>query len=338
LVRSLTSWKLWTALLVLAVIGIGVSLTMPIVHRNRAMRYFDTRGAGANGAGYSLRNEQSDWPERYGEWAKGLRGVDNVHDSAATDESLRHVCALNDMELLILWESKTHPFTDPPRGNLPGFPRLELVQFFGQGFTDEFLAEFLSGAPKLNHIMLGRTSAGSETMAAIARLPSVAELTISMNDDVFFDLPPMPNLREFYVADAGDACAAWLASCPVIERVSFSDSSLTDAGLQRLTAAKGITLSDTRVTDAGLQHLASFPSLEKLGMQNCPEITAVGLSQLPDLPYLHELWLPPEFLTRESISRLRQLPKLSDVYVVFERIPDPEIRRLAEAEWEVHEP
>ncbi len=339
-VRTLTSWKLWAVLLVLAVIGIALSITLPIMNRLRAMRYFDHDPH--DNAGYVLSDVHDDWPEKYGEWVNALRDMDDVWDFAATDESLRHVYVLNDMKELILEESKSHPFTDRLRGDSPTFPQLEHIQFGGQGFSDEHLAEFLDGAPNLMLVVFGKTNAGRETMAVIARIPSVTLLdmtTSPLDDEVFLELPSMPHLEECRVAVAGDQCAAWLASCPVIARVSFQDSSLTDAGLQRLTAAKSIVsihLHGVNVTDAGLQHLASFPLLESLGVHASPGLTATGISRLPDLPHLLVLDIPSELLTADSIARLRQLPKLHDLWVSG-IIADPAIRQLAETEWVLHE-
>ncbi len=107
--RVLTSWKLWAVLLVLGVLGIGISLSMPIVHRLRAMRYFDRN---EHVAEYELSDEHEDWPERYGEWVNGLRNVDSLGAIFVTDETLSHVGVLHEARLLGLVENDRQPITE----------------------------------------------------------------------------------------------------------------------------------------------------------------------------------------------------------------------------------
>jgi hypothetical protein len=334
--RTLASWKIWASLLAVAIISIGVAITLPIVTRLRAMSYFDR--SPVDNAGYELSTAHADWAEKYGEWTNALRDADEVWDYDATDESLAQVFVLSEMKKLILDESEARPFSLRVRG-VPRFPRLEHVQISGEGFTDEFLAEFFSHTPQMKQVVLGRTSAGSATMAAIARIPSITllDMTSSMrlDDSAFEGLPTLAHLQDARIHGGAMDCVAWLTSCPVLAHVSFSHSELDDNGLFYLSTAYyivSISLYDTQVTDAGLQHLASFDRLEILGLYANPGITAEGLAQLPDLPYLYALDVSAELLTAESVEHLQQLRLLKDVYVRGP-ITDPAVHEMADAAW-----
>ncbi len=331
-VRLLTSWKLWTILLVLALVGIGVAISLPIVRRVQALRYFDEHKPAA---WYGLSREHEDWPEKYGEWTNSLRQVDAMFHTVATDETLRHLATLSEVASVSLTGNNSQRF----RVNEFSTPltRLEELHLVGQCFTDDLIADMLACRPPLTTLLLIDTGAGERTLAAASRIPSLVQIVIhtrNQRDDVFQGLAPIPNLWSFKAMGGGDHCAEWLAQCPNITHALISYSSLTDAGLRRLTTCKKIEslyLHETFVTNNGLQHLGDLVLLERLQLYECCELLPEGIVKLPQLPQLDHLVISPEMLTRERVEHLRQLPYIGSI-AVYGEIVDLEIRELADAE------
>jgi hypothetical protein len=333
----LTSWKTWTVLLVLGLVGIGVTLTLPIVNRLRALAYFDQHKPAA---GYEFSPEREDWPEKYGEWTNALRNVLRLHDNAATDETLSHLAAFSEVTSIGLKGSNSRRFQGTEFS--ASLPRLETLFLIGQCFTDDLIADMLECRPPLTTLRLWDTGAGERTLQAASRLPTLELIDLGtryQQDVVFRDLMPMPHLQSLNAIGAGDHCAEWLAECPNVTHVYMSDSSLTDAGLRRLTESRKLTnlyLNGTLVTNSGLQHLANLVRLESLQLNECPELLPEGVVGLPQLPHLLELRISADILTRESVEYLRRLPYAGGV-VVNGEFADPEIRDLADEAWELQD-
>ncbi len=323
----LTSWKLWTVLLVLGVLGIGVSLTMPIVHRLRALAYFDLH----KDIEYELSREHEDWPENYGEWTNALREVDTIWAEAATDETLLHAAALHEAERVALVESETHPITRRGAECLPPFERLEELELLGPGFTDDAIASMLAARPPLHTVHLFDTGASRQTLMAVSRMKSIEELTImtrSLHDENFRDLQSLESLTYIMVTGGGDECLKWLAHSHELASINLYFTPITDDGLRYLRAfpkLEVLCIDGGLLTDAGLQYLAEIPTLRELCLIECPNLSDEGISWLPDLPELESLAIPAELLTWESIARLKELPQLSLLEVHGSLMHDSEL-------------
>jgi hypothetical protein len=99
-----------------------------------------------------------------------------------------------------------------------------------------------------------------------------------------------------------------------LAQIALSDrgTKVTDAGLERLKAVKGLRrlhLSGTAVTDAGLAHLAGLKGLRHLYLGH----TAIGddgLEHLAGLPVLTGLQLHGTKVTADGVAKLQKaLPK-----------------------------
>ncbi len=337
-VRVLTSWKLWTVLLVLGVLGIGVSLTMPIVHRLRALRYFDRH---KDIVEYELTDEHEDWSERYGEWANALREVDRIEVVGVTDDVLIHVGRFPEVRSLTLIERPRQPVSERGLTALPEFRRLERVEFFGQGLTDEGLARLLDLRPPLTDAVFGETGMGWRTLESLSKIPTINQLTLlnrSLDDEVFRNLEPLPNLEYFQAIGAGDQCAAWLAQSHHLEMVYLQFSNLTDSGLKTLCESRELTalhLEGLSITEEGLACLAELENLEYLGLIGCPKLTPASIIQLPDLS-LFELHISADLLTPESVTRLKEMPRVGE-FIVFGEVADAETKGMIDSEWILQE-
>jgi hypothetical protein len=81
--------------------------------------------------------------------------------------------------------------------------------------------------------------------------------------------------------------------CPAKVRIFKAPRSITDAGLQWLTALTGLQFLDlawcNNITDAGLRCLAPLASLQHLDLRECSNITDAGLQCLAPLTSLQHL-------------------------------------------------
>ncbi len=333
--RALTSWKLWIVLFILGLLGIGISLTMPIVYRLRAMRYFEHHPQQGK---YELSAEHADWTERYGNWANGLRDVKTLRILAADDESLGYASALHDARSLVIVTAPGRPVSERGLSYLPPFERLEQLVLAGPGFTDESVARILALRPPLRRALFFEARFGPLTRQALAEASSLRELMIlgrSLKDDDFRSLAPLPDLEFFAATGIGDQGADRLAGFPNVQAIFLLNSTITSIGLQRLSdcpSLSGLMLHGSQLTDDELVDFLSSKEITDLGIVDCPQLTAEGITRWPDLPHLETLTISPDLLTQESVARLKELPALDQIEV-WGMIADSELRQAIDDAW-----
>jgi len=97
-----------------------------------------------------------------------------------------------------------------------------------------------------------------------------------------------------------------------VVNVDFSDTRVTDAGVENLNELTGIThlaLGGTQVSDAGLENLTGLANLTLLGLSHT-QVSDTGLKHLVGLTNLQVLGLVGTHATEEGIMELRKaLPK-----------------------------
>jgi Leucine-rich repeat (LRR) protein len=106
---------------------------------------------------------------------------------------------------------------------------------------------------------------------------------------------------------------AKLTALPEIERLSLSQSDVTDAALhslKQLPELRYLDLSDTAITNAGLAQLALLPQLESLLLART-RITGAGLAALTKLKNLEGLELGGTAIQDAGLQHVAALPKLS---------------------------
>ena len=92
-----------------------------------------------------------------------------------------------------------------------------------------------------------------------------------------------------------------------VDRVTFNDTQITDAGLEHLkdlTNLNRLNLDYTQVTDAGLEHLKGLSSLNSLYIRDT-QITDAELMHLKGLASLERLELDGTKITDAGMSELK---------------------------------
>lgn len=130
--------------------------------------------------------------------------------------------------------------------------------------------------------------------------------------------------------DHGDEGPKLVRDLGRVFRVSFAETSVTDAGLAPLsgmTTIEFLDLSATQVQGPGLVHLRGMP-LWSLSLESTP-LDDAGLALLPDFPELHSLSLGETRITKSFVAQLRRYPKLTHLSLKGLPITDDVVRELS---------
>lgn len=130
--------------------------------------------------------------------------------------------------------------------------------------------------------------------------------------------------------DPGDEGPKLVRDLGRVYRVSFAETSVTDAGLAPLngmTTIEFLDLSATRVEGPGLVHLRGMP-LWNLSLESTP-LDDAGLALLPDFPELRNLSLGKTRISKTFVARLRRYPKLTSLNLEGLPITDDVVEELS---------
>ncbi len=291
-----TSWKLWTALLLMGLLLIAVSTLLPAIRRYQALQFFDL-----NHIQYEF-SDQNEWiTDVFGDRAKGVREVQTIRiEGAATDETLIHVGRFPETSNLI-WRQlgRTTSISDRGIAALQQLSELEDVRLLFVELNDEMLGRWFAETPRLRFVSIEGKDVGHRTLEALCRIPTLQVLRFSQctsDDAPFAGLEASENLRELHLSGtgAGDWAATWISQ----------SHQLTE-----------LNLSSNTITDEGLREIATLPRLESLMLTMCPNLSDAGVAHLEKLMHVHTLGLPSKAITQESIDILRRMPMLTEVYV-----------------------
>lgn len=156
------------------------------------------------------------------------------------------------------------------------------------------------------------------------------------------DLPDLEAVG-FYgggISDAGLVHVEALNQFPEVRLGGFGRCMITDEGLERLTAWKGLEdlhlHNCAKITDDGLAHLKELPSLRKLTLlqganSGTLPVTDSGLAHVADLRQLQELWISRVPITDAGLDQLREMPNLERVLLYKTKATEAGVRRLCEA-------
>lgn len=200
---------------------------------------------------------------------------------------------------------------------------------------------------RLAVVRLARRDPGPEGLAALARLPALRELTLSLPAPAVLIDPTLTPLGEIVglrrltldIPSLDDRAAPQLATLTQLEQLDLGGTQISDVGLKALAGLGALTeleLHHTRVTNRGLANLAGLTRLERLeldhtdlvddGVAHLKALTALRVLRLDKtlitdaaLPYLagmtalEQLNLADTVVTAEGVAVLRQLPALRAV-------------------------
>jgi uncharacterized protein (TIGR02996 family) len=269
--------------------------------------------------------------------------LEHLHLFSCESITSRGLVALRELKALESIDLRNHPLDDKGVDSLVGLPRLSRVFF--NAVSRDLTHHGMTGLAFLPLISLelDGDTLDDERIVPLANHGSLANLEIGgapITERGAAAIATLP-LRRLYlpsstIGDAGVALLGGLAktlrSLHLGHSATVSDRACEAIG--RLTRLAFLDLSSTQVTGAGLRHIAALRDLERLDLAFLKladrDITALlGLSRLTELnlaysqvtdaaidllvdalPELERIDLTASAITRHSIERLAELPKL----------------------------
>jgi tRNA A-37 threonylcarbamoyl transferase component Bud32 len=282
----------------------------------------------------------------------------------ATKATAAGLAYFNDCERLVYLDAGGLPVGDTDVAALRALPGLTDVRLWGTRVTDATLKR-LAECPDLRDVHVQQSGVTAAGVAALAKArprckivwdgPPVqpkleadraaAERVLAAGGVVYVnaadaatrraaDLPAEPfwlTALDIQNKPFTDADAAALKRCSSLERVVFSGTKLTDAGLAHLADIRGLRvlwLGYNGVTDAGLAHFKDSPALYSLGLERTA-VTAAGLAHFKGCKWLTHLNLLDTATTDEGLAHLRDCTRLVFVGLDGTKVTDAALAQLA---------
>lgn len=171
---------------------------------------------------------------------------------------------------------------------------------------------------KLATVRIDRRDIGPEGMAALAMLPALSDLSLSVSgplvDPTLAHLGEMVGLRRLVLAIPAldDRATAQIAPLVRLERLALGNTAISDGGLKALaglTALTELELHHTRVTNRGLAHLSKLSQLRVLELDHT-DLRDEGVAHLAGLTELRVLRLDKTLITDAALPHLLRMSKL----------------------------
>jgi hypothetical protein len=227
---------------------------------------------------------------------------------ADTEEFLRRVRQFPRVRSLFI---STEQVRGAELRELPFFAELRNLQVDAPDFSDED-AQIFRDLKQPESIGIGSPRLTDAGVAALKELHGLQRITI----------------RAPKVTDQG---VAFLPLGPDLWTLQLSETSISDAALQRLAAGapglRFVHLSRTKVADAGLVHLQSLHQLSHLDLSGTA-ITDAGLPAIARVASLNLLDLSNTAVTDEGVALLVSLPNLDILELSGTQVTDRAIEAL----------
>lgn len=144
---------------------------------------------------------------------------------------------------------------------------------------------------------------------------------------------PLADLDDQYLRflDVTDEqVARYLRPTNLLTKLSLGHTSITDATLDRLTAAEHLDwldLADTKVTDQGIRLLGRLSKLTQLNLEGT-KVTDQSLQVIGAMKQLQQLDLSRTGVSDAGLSSLAELTKLEELWLTETRISDEGLAHL----------
>ncbi len=239
-----------------------------------------------------------------------------LHDSTLSDQDLRDVATLPNLESIHLERTNVSDVTVVPFASVPHLLAIWLdnTQITGTGLRNmqgPLKVFYLHGCPitdegleaictnrELRELYLTSSRVSDDGVAHVANLHKLDQLKL-VNSQITDNAVK-------YIAEASNIHNLWL------DNTSVGDQTL--AGL-RSSNIRWLELSRTQITDAGLKYLAEIRSLDHLNLSDT-KVTDTGVVQLKHLRRLRHLDLSGAQVTPQGVAELKR--NLPDCEIVAE--------------------
>ncbi|CAI5510864.1 unnamed protein product [Closterium sp. Naga37s-1] len=217
-------------------------------------------------------------------------------EASMTDAVLAHVAAMTRLSTVDL--SRSSGFTTQGLQHLYALPSLTCLILYGTpvgGEGDEAVSlEGIGAASGLDTLILDHTSVADSDLEPLAALTSLTDLSLGN----------CHNLTPALLAHVGRLTG--------LEELSLGGCGMGDEVLPLLTCLPrlGTLTAPPGVTDAGLQQLAALPSLRRLSLCGCQDVTSTGMLHVGRLTSLQGLFLRNTRVTNQGLQHLTSLTNL----------------------------
>lgn len=253
-----------------------------------------------------------------------------------TDDDLQQLSNLPKLTSIRLNETQ---ITDAGLETIGRLNNLTNLDLRGCGVSNTGIAH-LVGLSKLRALRLsgesGVTSVDDGALADIGKLTNLKALLLDhlWVGENLLDLAPLQNLEELYLAKTliDDTSLAALKQHPRLKKLRISQTQITDAGLEHLTALTHLTdldLSENSViSDVGMSHLSKITTLTKLNLWRVA-LSDSGIQQLAGLVKMHWLNLDNTSLSDDGLVHLEGMKDIQFLHLGSTTITDAGLPQLA---------
>ena len=246
-------------------------------------------------------------------------GLDGGEANNATDENLRLIAQLPEVERVMVYKGK---FTADGLALLTALPKLRYLQMYS---TDVPAAAFavLPKLPQLKTLSLGSHPVTDEILGyagQIKGLKGFDHTTSSITPAGFLKfLNGVESLEQLTLFGdfVDDACMKRIGQMREMKRFWTDSQKVTSAGwvhLAGLTKMQDLFLSNTNFGDDDARALEGMRELKYLGL-NKTNITDAGMPSLAGLTKLHDLGLEGARITDKGMAALKGMTELENLYV-----------------------
>lgn len=246
-------------------------------------------------------------------------GENGGEENNATDENLRLVAQLPEVERVMLYKGKV---TADGLAALASLPKLRYLQMYA---TDVPASAFavLPKLSQLKYLSLGSYPVTDEVIGYAGQVKSLKgfdHTTSAMTPAGFLKfLDGVESLEQLTLFGdyVDDACMKRIGQMKDLKRFWTNSKTITSAGwvhLAGLTKMEDLFLSETNFGDDDTRSLEGMKNLKFLGL-NKTKITDAGMPSLAGLTNLHDLGLDGTRITDEGMAALKGMTELDNLYV-----------------------
>ena len=255
---------------------------------------------------------------------------------SATDDDLQQLSQLSKLTSVRLNETQ---ITDAGMETIGLLSNLTNLDLRGCGVSNTGMAHLVA-LSKLRALRLsgenGRTTVDDGALADIAKLTNLKALLLDhlWVGENLPDLAPLQNLEELYLAKTliDDTSLAALQQHPKLKKIRISQTQITDAGIEQLTALTNLTdldLSENSViSDIGMFHLSQITTLTKLNLWRVA-LSDSGIKQLAGLVNMQWLNLDNTSLSDDGLVHLKGMKNIQFLHLGSTTITDAGLPHLA---------
>jgi|GEM_PF-503014 len=257
-------------------------------------------------------------------------GLDGGEANNATDENLRLIAQLQEVERVMVYKGKVTAdglaaltalpklrylqmyATDVPAAAfavLPKLPQLKSLSLGEYPVTDEILgyAGQIKGLKTFDHTKSAITPAGF--LKFLNGVESLEKLTLFgdyVDDASMKRIGQMKEMKRFWTNSKKVTSAGWvhLAGLTKMEDLFLSETNFGDDDMRALEGMKDLKnlgLSKTKITDAGMPKLAGLTKMHDLGLEGT-KITDKGMAALKAMTELDNLYVGMTDVTAKGLA------------------------------------